>query len=283
MACPDKCAAKHSSFFCAADACRYKQMGSFSQYFLGAKKPHCLTVFIGGNHESSASAAPSPLRIGAEASHPSPCMRSYMHELPYGGWVAPGIFYLGYSGCILVGGLRIAGSITIQPISCSLQLTHCMSHAGWSGIYDRRDFQHGHHEQPPFAAHSHSLAPCFLSLLCRYQRSTLHSCYHVREFDLAKLQLLSGRIDIMLSHDWPQGVCHHGNIQQLLRQKPFLKQDIESGELGNPHAMRLLRDLRPRFWFAAHMHCKFPARVLHAPPAQPGAAEITQFLALDKV
>ncbi len=40
--------------------------------------------------------------------HPPP-PRSYMHELPYGGWVAPGIFYLGYSGCIVVAGLRIAG------------------------------------------------------------------------------------------------------------------------------------------------------------------------------
>ncbi len=87
-------------------------MGSFSQYFLGAKSPHCLTVFIGGNHESSALAPPSPSPPSARH---SAC--SYMHELPYGGWVAPGIFYLGYSGCILVGGLRIAGLINMRPHS----------------------------------------------------------------------------------------------------------------------------------------------------------------------
>jgi hypothetical protein len=95
--------------------------------------------------------------------------------------------------------------------------------------------------------------------------------------------LLSGRVDIMMTHDWPQGVCHHGNLQQLLRHKPFLKQDIDSGELGNPHAMHLMRSIRPRFWFSAHMHCKFPARVQHPPPAHPAAATATQFLALDKV
>ena len=43
-----------------------------------------------------------------------------MDELPYGGWVAPNIFYLGYSGCINVGGLRIAGAQPADALS-SLQ------------------------------------------------------------------------------------------------------------------------------------------------------------------
>jgi hypothetical protein len=33
-------------------------MGTFHQYFSGAKRPPCLTVFIGGNHESSSFVAP---------------------------------------------------------------------------------------------------------------------------------------------------------------------------------------------------------------------------------
>ena len=61
MACPDKCGAAYIAAAAAAAAAsaaadyllRYKQMGTFSQYFLGTKSPHCLTVFIGGNHESS--------------------------------------------------------------------------------------------------------------------------------------------------------------------------------------------------------------------------------------
>ena len=108
-------------------------MGSFSQYFTGAKRPHCLTVFIGGNHESSASVLPRPhhaLPPPSPPPHPPP-PRSYMHELPYGGWVAPGIFYLGYSGCIVVAGLRIAGLANLAappPPSSSSSTTirpHC--------------------------------------------------------------------------------------------------------------------------------------------------------------
>lgn len=47
----------------------------------------CLTIFIGGNHEAV----------------------NHLWELYYGGWVAPNIYFLGFSGCVRVGGLRIAG------------------------------------------------------------------------------------------------------------------------------------------------------------------------------
>lgn len=46
-----------------------------------------LTIFVGGNHEAS----------------------NYLQELPYGGWVAPNIYYLGYSGVVNIAGIRIAG------------------------------------------------------------------------------------------------------------------------------------------------------------------------------
>lgn len=43
------------------------------RYYSGEKKAPYLTVFIGGNHEAS----------------------NYLQELPYGGWVAPNIYYMG--------------------------------------------------------------------------------------------------------------------------------------------------------------------------------------------
>lgn len=43
------------------------------RYYSGEKKAPILTVFIGGNHEAS----------------------NHLQELPYGGWVAPNIYYLG--------------------------------------------------------------------------------------------------------------------------------------------------------------------------------------------
>lgn len=62
-------------------------MGSFYKYYSGEKVAPVLTIFIGGNHEAS----------------------NYLQELPFGGWVAPNIYYLGSAGCISVGGIRIAG------------------------------------------------------------------------------------------------------------------------------------------------------------------------------
>ena len=43
------------------------------RYYSGEKKAPILTIVIGGNHEAS----------------------NYMQELPYGGWLAPDIYYLG--------------------------------------------------------------------------------------------------------------------------------------------------------------------------------------------
>jgi lariat debranching enzyme len=68
---------------------------------------------------------------------------------------------------------------------------------------------------------------------------------------------------MLLSHDWPQGIWNYGNAVQLLRTKPFLKEDMESGRLGSAPLMQLLRGLKPSFWFAAHLHVKFPAVLFH--------------------
>ena len=65
---------------------KYLEMKDFHEYYSGVSKAPMLTIFIGGNHESS----------------------SYMRELHYGGWAAPNIYYLGASNVINVGPLRIA-------------------------------------------------------------------------------------------------------------------------------------------------------------------------------
>lgn len=55
---------------------------SHYRYYNGEKQAPVLTIFIGGNHEAS----------------------NYLQELPYGGWVAPNIYYLGYAGVVNVAG-----------------------------------------------------------------------------------------------------------------------------------------------------------------------------------
>lgn len=66
---------------------KYHDMRSFSKYYSGEKVAPVLTIFVGGNHEAS----------------------NHLQELPFGGWVAPNIYYLGYAGCVNVNGIRIAG------------------------------------------------------------------------------------------------------------------------------------------------------------------------------
>lgn len=50
--------------------------------------------------------------------------------------------------------------------------------------------------------------------------------YHVREFDVHKLLQIEEKIDIFLSHDWPRGITNCGNVQQLLRKKPYFKAEV---------------------------------------------------------
>ena len=177
-------------------------------------------------------------------------------ELYYGGWAAPNIYFLGFAGVVSVGGVRIGGL---------------------SGIYNRRHYHHGHFEAPPFSD------------------DDMRSVYHVRELEVVRLLALRRPIDVFASHDWPQHVARHGDMQGLIRRKSFLQGELSSGSLGSPPAAQLLHKLQPSFWFAAHLHVKFAAVVQHdvhrytvehdthlGAPQRPGGPRVTRFLSLDK-
>ncbi|KAH9630432.1 hypothetical protein HF086_016970 [Spodoptera exigua] len=193
---------------------KYQHMCSFHKYYSGEKRAPILTIFIGGNHEAS----------------------NYLQELPYGGWVAPNIYYLGRAGVVRFGDLRIGGM---------------------SGIYKGQDYGQGHWECLP------------------YNQSSLRSVYHVRSLEVFRLNQLKEKVNVMLSHDWPRGITDYGNTEKLLHFKTFLREDIESGQLGSVPAMKLLQSLKPDYWFAAHLHCQYAAIVKHDDSE-------TKFLALDK-
>ncbi|XP_015595330.1 lariat debranching enzyme isoform X2 [Cephus cinctus] len=179
---------------------KYKDMCTFYKYYSGEKVAPILTIFVGGNHEAS----------------------NYLQELPYGGWVAPNIYYLGYASVITIGGIRIAGV---------------------SGIFKSQHWMQGRYEKPP------------------YNNDTIRSVYHVRNLDVFRLKQLTGSIDIFLSHDWPRGITKYGDEKALLRKKPFFRSDIESKCLGSQPNMELLEQHYPAYWFAAHLHCKFAALI----------------------
>jgi lariat debranching enzyme len=194
---------------------KFLSMGSFYKYYSGEKVAPVPTIFIHGNHE---------------------CV-NYLKELYFGGWVAPNIYYLGYSGVINFGGLRIGGL---------------------SGIYSEMDYRKGHMERPP------------------YRGGSMKSAYHVREYEVFKMSQIKSPMDIVLSHDWPRGIYHFGDIPSLLSRKPFFSAEIQRDDLGSVAAQHVLLTLQPKYWFSAHLHVKFPALLNHP------SGGTTRFLALDK-
>ncbi|KAK9665264.1 hypothetical protein RND81_14G101300 [Saponaria officinalis] len=163
---------------------------------------------------------------------------NYLWELYYGGWAAPNIYFLGFAGVIKFGNVRIGGL---------------------SGIYNAKNYRLGHFERPP------------------YNESEIRSIYHVREYDVMKLMQIEEPIDIFLSHDWPIGITDCGNSRGLIQAKPYFKKEIEDRTLGSKPAAKLLDELKPSYWFSAHLHCKFSALVQHGE-----FGPVTKFLALDK-
>ena len=105
----------------------------------------------------------------------------------YGGWLADNIYYLGKTGVVSVGGLRIGGI---------------------SGIFKAAFYRRGYTESFPL------------------NENDMRSIYYVREFETLKLSLLEQPIDIMMSHDWPGVSVDHGDVDELLRRKPHFEEDV---------------------------------------------------------
>ncbi|KAI9744898.1 MAG: hypothetical protein M1818_001823 [Claussenomyces sp. TS43310] len=145
---------------------------------------------------------------------------SHLWELYYGGWVAPNIYYMGAANVVRLGPVRIAGM---------------------SGIWKGYNYNKPHHERLP------------------YNQDDIKSIYHVRELDIRKLLQLRTQVDVGISHDWPRAIERHGDERHLFRLKPDFEQESKDGTLGNQAATYVMDRLRPPYWFAAHMHCKFAA------------------------
>ncbi|KAI4215679.1 MAG: hypothetical protein LQ349_009139, partial [Xanthoria aureola] len=136
----------------------------------------------------------------------------------------PKIYYLGAANVVNFGPLRIVGL---------------------SGIWSGPDYRKPHSERLP------------------YDFKELKSIYHQRELDVRKLLQLRTQVDVGISHDWPRKVEWQGDYQQLFRFKPHFESDATTGRLGSPAARYVMDRLRPKWWFAAHLHCKFSAVVDH--------------------
>lgn len=236
---------------------KYREMQTFWKYYAGTKHATVPTIFVGGNHEAT----------------------NHLQEMPLGGLVAPNMYFLGNAGVVRFRGLRIAGI---------------------SGVYVSHSYDLPRNEEPPYGQTASNIGQHL------YQ---LKTAYRVRRVDVERLKRLRvGRnasdspsvstadisttdgsaepavangkrkkIDVCIGHDWPKNIWKFGDEANLRRCKPFLVEDIENGRMGNLPAMELIEVLQPDYWFAAHMHFKFPAVVPHEGDHR------TKFLALDKI
>ena len=48
-----------------------------------------------------------------------------------------------------------------------------------------------------------------------------NSAYHYRHLEILKLLSYSQQLDIMISHDWPESIYNYGDLDMLLRRKPW--------------------------------------------------------------
>ncbi|XP_054164863.1 lariat debranching enzyme B-like [Oppia nitens] len=176
---------------------------------------------------------------------------NYLQTLAYGGWVADNIYFMGYASVVRFKGLRIGGI---------------------SGIHNNKHTNSGHYERLP------------------YDEDTKRSAYHMRQSDVYKLMQLNGgsndneseikqSLDVMISHDWPLNIHSCGDVDGLLRRKRHFLHDIRNNCLGNPLLEPLMRQLKPKQWFSAHLHVRFEAFINFTPDM----SVQTRFLALDKV
>ena len=95
---------------------------------------------------------------------------NYLRELYYGGFAAENIYFMGASSVMRV--TKGGESVTI---------------GGVSGIEKDYDASKGYYEEWPYV----------------HNPKWLRSMYHIREFEIAKLNQFTSPIDIFVSHEWP--------------------------------------------------------------------------------
>lgn len=156
---------------------------------------------------------------------------NFLNEIPDGGFVCKNIYYMGRSGIVNYMGLRIGGI---------------------SGIFNMNSYYKGYYEK---------------DLLNMKEKISI---YHTREFEIAKMNLNIGKIDLMLSHDWPYGMVRKEDYEYISKIKRVSNEQIE--EFGSPAYSYLIRLLKPKYWISAHLHLYYTNTI-----------EETTFLALDKI
>ncbi|OHT02715.1 Lariat debranching enzyme [Tritrichomonas foetus] len=179
---------------------KYRLMGSFYKIYNGEKKIPRPTIVVGGNHESA----------------------DFLHLLPFGGWLAEDVFYIGRAGSLSIG------DITISAIS---------------GLYKHEDYYRKVDENFPLRT-----------------QADIHTWYHIRAF--SDFQLLGlPHTQIMLSHEWPAKIPLNYGGEYLKRRRRDLIESDRTNSFGLLKGLDIIHHLKPSTWFASHHHITFRANV----------------------
>ncbi|KAL6935198.1 uncharacterized protein HGUI_03075 [Hanseniaspora guilliermondii] len=188
-----------------------------------------LVLGIGGNHENM----------------------GLLELLPFGGFILPNFYYMGFCNVIKYKGLKICGISGIV-----------------NGLNFLKEREFGFSQEKGLEQ-------------TQWWRLNKVSSYHVRFFDVLPLLLYEENdIDFVMTHDWPQNVFHNEDPHiesQLLKIKPFFRDDINSGKLGSTIYDKIMDTLRPEIWFSAHLHINYETSIEYE------NGDFTKFIALDKL
>jgi hypothetical protein len=133
---------------------KYRKLGDFPRYATGESRLPWEVVFIAGNHEPY----------------------GWLEEHPSGGYLIPGLYYLGRAGAVERLGLRIGG---------------------FSGVYHPL---HSERDRRPAPSSDDAR---------RWKLAT----YSTREDEARALAL--GSVDLLLLHDWPEGLLARSDANRL--------------------------------------------------------------------
>jgi hypothetical protein len=177
--------------------------GTFNLFYEKKFTFPCLVIIIGGNHESN----------------------ELFSKIPFGGFIAENIFYLGRAGIVDYKGIRICG---------------------YTGVFSPTNYN------KPFPSDFRS-------------PGNRKSGMHVREISQFQIFLYSAfeeagsskNPDFLMMHDWPR------DIKDLLPNKPLPNQTIKfvvtrcASKSGIPFGGLIMKSINPKYTTAAHHHIKF--------------------------
>jgi len=135
---------------------------------------------------------------------------NHLNELYFGGWVCPNIYFLGMTGVVDFAGIRIAGI---------------------SGIYKDFDYGKGHYETFP------------------YNDTTKRSAFHIKQYEIWKIDKIENPIDIIMSHDWPSRLTPYSVGETNIRND--ILQGDSSGTVGCPYFTELIEKKNLNYGYQA--------------------------------